>query len=295
MVLIAHLSDPHLGPLPAVAPRELVSKRLFGYLNWRSNRGRVYDNAVLDALVADMRAMAPDHVAVTGDLANLGLAAEFDNARHWLLTLGPPETVTVVPGNHDAYVPGAFAVLNRVWRPFMTGDEPGGPDFPFVRQRGPLALIGVSTAVATPPLMATGTVGEEQAAVLGEVLADIGRDRLVRVVLIHHSPIAGSTPWHRRLTDAPRVRDVIARHGAELVLHGHNHRFSVASLAGPNGPVPVVGAAAASLRPGEDRTGGSYNLLSIEESAGAPSIELIERRFMPDGSVETAAGERLTG
>ncbi len=295
MVLIAHLSDPHLGPLPPVTPRELLSKRVFGYLNWKRNRGRVYDNAVLDALVADMRAMAPDHIVVTGDLTNLGLSAEFDNARDWLLTLGRPENVTVVPGNHDAYVAGAFEVLNRTWRAFMTGDEPGGPDFPFVRQRGPLALIGVSTAVATPPIMATGTVGERQAAALGEVLADIGRDELVRVVLIHHPPVAGSTRWHRRLTDAARVRDVIARYGAELVLHGHNHRFSVASLAGPNRPVPVVGAAAASLKPGEDSVGGSYNLLRVERTAEVATVDLIERRFMEQGSVETACEQRLAG
>ena len=35
---IAHLSDPHLGPLPTVRLKDLASKRLTGYLNYRRNR-----------------------------------------------------------------------------------------------------------------------------------------------------------------------------------------------------------------------------------------------------------------
>src|SRR5262245_60019896 len=104
MVTLAHLSDPHLGPLPPVAPGDLLSKRILGYINWTRNRDRTHDGAVLNALLSDMRAVGPDHIAVTGDLANLGLPAEFDNAALWLRSLGRPRDVTVVPGNHDAYV-----------------------------------------------------------------------------------------------------------------------------------------------------------------------------------------------
>lgn len=295
MPLIAHLSDPHLGPTPPVRLSELISKRAFGYLNWKRNRGLIYDNAVVDALVADIRAQGADHIVVTGDIINLGLPAEFDEARDWLLSLGSPQDVSVVPGNHDAYVPGAFEALNRTWRDFMAGDEAGGPDFPFVRRRGALALIGVSTAVATLPIMATGTVGEEQTIALERALADSDREGLFRIVLIHHPPVAGSTRWHRRLTDAGRFRDVIARHGAELILHGHNHRMSIANLDGPDGPVPVVGASAASMRPGEGRTGGSYNLIRVEGAPGAYAAVLSERRFMSGGSVETVITRRLLG
>ena len=64
-------------------------------------RGLV-DRDVLDALVSDMQAQQPDHVAVTGDLVNLALDAEFNPARQWLEGVGDPADVTVVPGNHDA-------------------------------------------------------------------------------------------------------------------------------------------------------------------------------------------------
>jgi 3',5'-cyclic AMP phosphodiesterase CpdA len=139
--------------------------------------------------------------------------------------------------------------------------------------------------------MATGAVGERQAAALGNLLGELGRTGLIRVLLIHHPPVAGLTHWHRRLTDARRIRNAIASNGAELVLHGHNHRFSVASIAGPNGPVPVVGAAAASLRPRTGRAGGSYNLLRIEGTR----IDLTQRRFAGPGSVETVCEQRLAG
>ena len=293
MVTLAHLSDPHLGPLPPVAAGDLMSKRILGYINWTRNRDHTHDNDVLDALLADIRTAAPDHIAVTGDLANLGLPAEFDNAAEWLRTLGPPSDVTVVPGNHDAYVKSSVAHFRGACRDFMTGDGPHGPIFPFVRRRGPLALIGVSTAVASPPLMATGRVGEAQAESLVEALTEAGREGLFRIVLLHHSPLPAPSHWDRRLTDAVRVRAAIARGGAELVLHGHNHRTSVAGFSGENGPIPVVGASAASAKPGMRRLGGSYNLFAIERPNGHWRVTMTERRVNAAGQVVTVQERSL--
>jgi 3',5'-cyclic AMP phosphodiesterase CpdA len=296
MVTLAHLSDPHLGPLPPVAPADLMSKRILGYINWKRNRDRTHDLSVLEALLADLRAAEPDHIAVTGDLANLGLPAEFDNAAEWLRTLGLPRDVSVVPGNHDAYVKTSVAHFNGACGDFMTGDSSGAADvcaFPFVRRRGPLALIGVSTAVASPPLMATGRVGEVQAAALFEALDAAGREGLFRVVLLHHSPLPAPSHWDRRLTDARRVRAAIARGGAELVLHGHNHRTSVAVFRGRNGQIPVVGAAAASVKPGARRLGGSYNLFAIEKRNGHWRAKMTERRITGEGAVETVQERSL--
>ena len=81
---LAHLSDPHVPPLPRPRGRELAGKRMLGYLNWTRNRHKYYRREVLDALVSDMQAQAPDHVAVTGDLVNLALEAEFAPALSWL-------------------------------------------------------------------------------------------------------------------------------------------------------------------------------------------------------------------
>jgi 3',5'-cyclic AMP phosphodiesterase CpdA len=120
--LLAHLSDPHLAPLPAPRPGKLASKRLLGYLNWVRKRRAIHRRDVLATIVADVHAARADHIAVTGDLVNIALPAEIENATRWLETLGPPTQVSLVPGNHDAYVPGAAAQCMRVWAPYMAGD-----------------------------------------------------------------------------------------------------------------------------------------------------------------------------
>ena len=56
MFRLAHLSDIHLGPLPEVSYRELVSKRITGYINWQRNRKRAMFGDTLLNLVADSKA-----------------------------------------------------------------------------------------------------------------------------------------------------------------------------------------------------------------------------------------------
>jgi len=292
MVVLAQISDVHLGPLPPITAGDLMSKRVFGYLNWRRNRAKKHDDAVLAALLGDIAAASPDQIVVTGDLVNLGLPAEYSAARAWLEKLGPPERVTAIPGNHDGYVAGALDHAMREWAPWISGDDATTPHFPFLRQRGPLALIGVSTAVATAPLMATGEVGEAQAAELGRLLETAGEASLFRIVLIHH-PVGEGAPWYRALTDAGRMRATIARHGAELILHGHDHHTTVTDIPGPDGPVPVVGAAAASLRPRPERPSGSYNLFDIDGAPGAWRVIMRERGIQNDGSVAPVSEREL--
>ena len=69
---------------------ELISKRVIGYVNWQRNRATSHTSTQLDAIVADLKTSNPDHVAVTGDLVNLSLDAEFEPARNWLASLGNP-------------------------------------------------------------------------------------------------------------------------------------------------------------------------------------------------------------
>ena len=137
--LLAHLSDAHIGPLPRPRTRDLIGKRLTGYVNWR-RRGRLHDMTVLRRIVEDMRLQAPDHIAMTGDILNIGLPAEFPFARAWLETLGPPHDVSFVPGNHDAYVRSSMPHLAETFAPWAAevGVDDGLPfAFPYLRRRGP--------------------------------------------------------------------------------------------------------------------------------------------------------------
>src|ERR1700688_4832351 len=140
---LAHLSDPHLPPLPV--PR-------------------------------------------LGDLVTLALEAEFAPSLKWLESLGAPDRVTVIPGNHDAYVRVTRHRFAEAWGNYLVSDEAldGGAAFPSVRRRGPLALISVSSAVPTPPLMATGWLGRTQLDALERMLAGLSAEQAFRVLLIHH-------------------------------------------------------------------------------------------------------------
>src|ERR1700761_3669138 len=192
---LAHLSDPHLPPLPAVRLGDLLNKRAFGYLNWTRNRHKYQRRDVLDALVADIHAHAPDHVAITGDFVNLALEAEFAPARAWLESVGPPDRVSIVPGNHDAYLRETAPRFAETFASYLAGDDVVnvGSPFPLLRRRGPLALIGVSSAVPTPPLMATGWLGRAQLDALQMLLAKLSIEQSFRVLLIHH-PLRSDAP-----------------------------------------------------------------------------------------------------
>ncbi len=302
MFRLAHFSDVHLAPLPRPRLRDLASKRLIGYANWRCNRAGQMTAQSLDRLLADMRTHDPDHIAVTGDLANIALREEFEAARRWLELLGPPENVTVIPGNHDAYVPGAHRHYRRLWAPWMTGDDADpGEDarFPFVRRRDGIALIGLSSAIASAPFMATGRIGPDQMEKLGILLEETGSENLARVVLIHHSPkMLDRFGYTRRLIDARRLRAVIQKAGAELILHGHDHRATTMTIAGLNGPVPVAGAAAGSGPPGGDRRSGDhrsggYAIHEISAGEDAFQITVIHRGFNADGEIVERARSRF--
>jgi 3',5'-cyclic AMP phosphodiesterase CpdA len=295
MFRLAHISDPHLTAIPQLGMGDWMSKRLFGFYNWHRNRRRQFGPATLTALVEDIHAAKPDHIAVTGDLVNLGLAAEFTLAAAWLKSLGGPNEATLIPGNHDVYMPGSFEELAREWGAYMRGDDAKEEAiaFPFVRRRGRVAIVGVSSAIPTGARFATGMIGAPQAARLAEALAALGTEEFFRVVLVHHSPVEGATGWRRRLVDASRFREAILKGGAELVLHGHNHFTHVAAIDGPHGSVPVVGVAAASVLPGEGVTGGSYCLFEIETENGF-SCRMSERALVrADQAVETIREQTL--
>lgn len=281
LLKLAHISDLHLSDPLGTRLSNLLNKRLLGYLSWGLNRRRKYLRRILDAARDDLLAHAPDHVAVTGDLTQIGLPEEFAEVEAWLETLGPPDDVTVIPGNHDAYVAAPYPeTLGRCARwlgPGASADLP--PEYPFVRRLGEVALVGLSTAIPTGPFIAAGALGAGQLERLENVLADLARDGLVRVVLIHHPPTDGTVPARKALRDAPAFRDLIARRGCELVLHGHAHRTCRAELPTPDGPVPVLGVPATSSRgPAPDRLA-SWSLYTLRRGDGIIELDLQSRTW----------------
>jgi 3',5'-cyclic AMP phosphodiesterase CpdA len=208
-------------------------------------------------------------------------------ARAFLESLGPPHDVTLVPGNHDAYVSSADRYREEHWGDYMHGDNgaTGELSFPFVRRRGQLALIGLSTAAPSPPFLATGQLGRAQLARLGAALDSCAG--LFRVVLIHHPPVSKPSRRFKRLLDGGELRMALARHGAELVIHGHDHERARIDLEGPGGPrrtIPVIGVPSASEAPPGKHDPAGYNLYWIEGTSGAWRCEMVSRGLTSDGA-----------
>ncbi|HVV42085.1 MAG TPA: metallophosphoesterase [Nitrobacter sp.] len=279
---LAHLSDPHLAPLPAPRLRELAGKRALGYLNWTRNRHAIHRRETADTLIADVKAQRPDHIAITGDLVNLALPGEFTQATAWLQGVGAPADVTVVPGNHDAYVAAAQRRIAD-WGDYMRSDDAGADaalTFPFVRRRGPLTLIGVSSAVPTAPFMATGALGRAQLDALDITLARMADDPNFRVLLVHH-PLASKSSY-KRLTDADALLALVKRHRLDLILHGHDHIHSTMWFEGPHGRVPAIGVPSASAVAHEDYPAAAYNLFSVSRDGDAWRCAQRVRAFIGD-------------
>ena len=293
---IAHLSDPHLGPVPVPKMGEWTAKRFMGFVNWKRGRERLNDMAVLRNLVADMRARVPDHVAMTGDAINIGLPSEFVLAASWMRSLGAPEDVSFTPGNHDAYVRGAIPHLVASFAPWTCGDSPkeGARTFPFLRVRHEIALIGLSSGVPTGPLMATGRLGSAQLARLGAMLEQSKRRGLARVIMIHHPPLKARATSMRSLKDAHEFERIVRLYGAELVLHGHNHKRMMAHLKSEaaqtiGGRIPVIGVPSASSISADLSQRAAYHLIHLTRQDALWAIE-VEARGLMQGSLEI--GER---
>jgi 3',5'-cyclic AMP phosphodiesterase CpdA len=282
MFRLAHISDVHLGPLPHFRRRDLMTKRITGYINWRRNRAKSLGNAVLAAVIDDLHASAPDHIAMTGDLVNLSLDAELPAARLWMEALGEPKNVSYVPGNHDAYVIGALQKTTENLRDFI-GDAPE-PSFPSLRVRGDIALIGVNSARATPVFIAAGHVSDRQMQALKNVLEETGKQGLCRVVMIHHPPVRGAASRAKRLYGIRKFQRAIQEAGAELVLHGHTHLQTLNWISGPDKTrVPVVSVSAAGQMPGGKRPAAGWNEFQIERKETGFSIQMIRRQIANDG------------
>ena len=289
MFALAHFSDPHLADWSAGELSTLMNKRMTGLLSWMANRRRIHLAKVLDLLIADLKAMRPDHVALTGDIINISAEDEFLKAGEWLQSWADPRRVSVIPGNHDCYVPVAWAKGAGLWSAYMTtwAESDSAPQalngevqFPYVRVLGDVAIVGVSSAVPMPVFVAAGRIGSDQIQRLRAALLSLRRQGLFRVVLVHHPPYP--MPFLKRrkgLLDADRLVATLGECGAELVLHGHTH---VAGL-GRVGDVPVIGVPSASAGKATHKDAAAYNIYRIERNGPRWRIVTEVRSLAPDG------------
>jgi len=270
--VFAHFSDLHLAPFPRPRVGQLLNKRALSYLSFLRKRGSRHQAKILDRALVAMHEYGPEHLCVTGDLVNLALPREIEQAAAWLRELGPDLSCTVAPGNHDALVRSARPLVAKLWAPWMA-DE-----FPSVVRKGDVAFIGLSSAVPTPLGFASGRVDEAQLRRLERILAETGAEGCFRVLSIHHPPRPESDSWRRNLRNGGALCRVLHAHGAELILHGHTQKPIREEIPGPSGRIPVFGAGSASLTE-EKANSGHFHGFRLESKASGFTLRADHFRY----------------
>ncbi len=266
-ICFAHLSDWHATSLAGGGAALFRGKRISGWASWGLSRRRHHDPRILAAAFRDVHAQGVDRILVTGDLTHVSLESEFLAAVRQLEALGDPERVFLIPGNHDCYVPASAASSWDHWADYLVGDPfstfddelaaclsapapagvaPRHEDYPTLRLSGRLATIGLCSSIPTPIFRAGGRLGPEQLDRLERLLALLAARGMCRVVMIHHPVAAKGEPARRALSDGDDLRAVLARVGAELVVHGHKHRRRINRVPGPVADVPIIGVPSSS-------------------------------------------------
>ncbi|MEP7123719.1 MAG: metallophosphoesterase [Byssovorax sp.] len=296
---IAHLSDLHLLSLDGAVPFRLFNKRLTGYLNLRFHRKSVHKPFAVHAAAREIVRLGIDHVVITGDLSNLALEGEFELVRRFLdEELGlPPDRVSIIPGNHDAYTSGAHRARRfaTTFARYLTSDLPEltapGEVFPYVHLRGPTAIIGLSTALPRMPLVASGAVGREQLAALARILEHPDVRARTPVILQHHpihNPASRAKTALEGLTDADHEAHVLRRLRRGLLLHGHLHRRIHRTLVTEGGHLDAVGATSTSLLHASDERMAGFNVYDVGTDGRIESIG--SQRLEADGSTFREVG-----
>lgn len=267
---LIHLTDPHLTSLDGWQPGLRAGKRWLSWLSWQRRRRERHRRHRLTALTEHLASTEPHAWAITGDLCQIGLEREACEAAQWLADLAPPDRVLLVPGNHDIFARDSQASISRHWAEHLHVN-PDAPVWPVTCHFGDVALIGVNSAVVTPVLRASGRLGREMRDRIGKTLA--AQRGHCRVVLIHHPPTPGICKRRKALADDREFSELLAEHGAAMVLHGHlhdNRSYAMATRGGNSIPVFCTASASAAGKQGA----AAARIFDIEPNAGGFRIAM---------------------
>lgn len=278
---VAHFSDLHLLSFDGVSLGRFLNKRMTGWAMLRFHRKSVHKPHAVRAVAEEIGRARIDHVTITGDLTNLALEPEFELVRRFIEDdLGmPSEKVSVVPGNHDLYTRGSAHKrrFEQYCGDWIKSDLPEigvdhfGARYPFVKLRGPVAIIGLSSAVPRAPLMAAGRFGSAQLAQFQKLLHHPEVEKRTKVILQHHpahnlrNKVAA---YLEGLHDSQHMVRSLAKVEHGLILHGHSHIRVRRAIETPVGRIEVVGATSASLLSDNPHRHAGFNLYEFDDQTG---------------------------
>lgn len=252
--------------------------------------------ALVEALLADLAAIAPSVIAVSGDLTQDARRREFAAARDFLDRL--PAPYLVVPGNHD--IP-RLNLLSRFTKPFARYRRYITEDTAPVLIDDGIALVGVNTArrLVAHWNWSHGAISLGQIDRVREKLRALPRDTL-KIVVAHHPFLPPpDAPATRLIARAETALRFFATAGVDLILTGHLHRGFTGDVTAHHDrvrrPILVAQAATATSTRRRDEPN-AYNRILIEGNR----LSLKARRWdgtrfvpMPAQSFEKVKGRWL--
>jgi 3',5'-cyclic AMP phosphodiesterase CpdA len=177
------------------------------------------DEAVVDALLSDLKEQRPSLVIVSGDLTQRARRSQFMLAREFLCSL--PMPYVVIPGNHD--IPN-FNLLARFTDPYHHYKRYISRDLCPYYQDEELAVVGINTVRSFILDFAEGRINRAQMERIRHLMTEAGPDRF-KIVFTHHPflppPDAPETRLVGRATPALRALESA---GVDLMLAGHLHK-----------------------------------------------------------------------
>ncbi|MCO4760649.1 MAG: metallophosphoesterase [Myxococcales bacterium] len=289
-IRIAHLSDLHVLDLTGTAPARFLNKRVTGVANLLGARRDAHPIRIAEALPTALgpQGLDVDHVVITGDLSNLALESEFARAKQVVTSLGGPERVTVIPGNHDVYTQGAlrssrFESFFGQWMmptPVDPADlervrKAGRQHYPFAKTIAPgIVVYGLSSAIPAPPIFAWGEVGSEQLSRLRGLVAAEPPEIHTRIVLVHHNlhTRSGLSERTSLLRDRDALKTTLRDIDATVLLHGHTHPPQQHTLAG-DGSTWILGCGSSTwYKPAHDHVA-HFNVLTLGDDRGLREVQ----------------------
>ena len=208
---------------------------------------------LLQPLLDAVNGLAPDLVAVSGDLTERARTEQFRAAQRFLDQLAAP--VIAVPGNHDVPLGNVAARAVSPWRRYRRFIAMAAEGE--LRHPG-LHVVGVNTVDPW-----SWRRGRMPGRALRRVRAAFAAgDPACRVVLCHH-PLEHPPGSDRALMRGARQAvPSLSRAGADVVLSGHLHRWRAAPVAA-FGDILLVHSGSGLAAPELDDPNG-FNLIEID-------------------------------
>ena len=243
-MIISHISDIHLPLTVQPSFSDLLNKRLFGFINHSSKRKKIHDIENLKIIFDDILKNSDDHTILTGDIVNLSLRSEFESASDFLGSYFSKEKLSIIPGNHDNYVKCNYEDSMYMLRRYTENnhDNTQASPFPYLKLFNDIAIIGISTAVVSPPLMSWGRISETQLDAITEILHSLSKDNYFIIILLHHPLHEFGFLNFKGLLNKNSLIKILNEFNINLILHGHLHTESQKKISLKEVNIPCFGA-----------------------------------------------------